>query len=185
MAERAVLRTRSVCVRRLESDGVINVRFSGNCLMNSDGGRGGERWDVDRSSAGISVPDFLYEYFMSQLDEFVWILFVCASLVFVLTWYVILVRSDVPKGRAVLSSAPGQRPCLGPLLHRDPTRRWCWEGNPSLAAAVTGRSFILITYRGLFGNGCAEAEGRRDGSRCRHRVPVIIKYGRWFSFLCR
>lgn len=122
MAERAVLRTRSVCVRRLESDGVINVRFSGNCLMNSDGGRGGERWDVDRSSAGISVPDFLYEYFMSQLDEFVWILFVCASLVFVLTWYVILVRSDVPKGRAVLSSAPGQHPCLGPLLHRDPTR---------------------------------------------------------------
>lgn len=114
MAERAVLRTRSVCVRRLESDGVINVRFSGNCLINSDGGGGGERWDGDRSSVGISMPDFLYEYFMSQLDEFVWILFVCASLAFVLTWYVVLVRSGVPKGRAVLSSALGAASVPGP-----------------------------------------------------------------------
>lgn len=167
MAERAVLRTRSVCVRRLESDGVTNVRFSGNCLISSDGGGGGEGWDGDRSSGGISVPDFLCEYFMSQLDEFmvVWILFVCASLVFVLAWYVILVRSGVPKGRAVLSSARGAASVPGPNSAPRPDPSVVLGRKPQ-AAAVTGCSFILITYRRLFEMGAQrrKADGMVHGA---------------------
>lgn len=64
---------------------------------------------------GISMLDFLYEYFMNQLYEFVAFFF--------LIWYFILFVFDLQKGKVVLEQCPGNSVCAYPcgLLYRDLT----------------------------------------------------------------
>lgn len=109
----------SICVSR-ESLRVrlVNVRFSGNCLINSDGDRG-DRNEIERSSTGISMLDFLCEYFMNQLCEsgsFIFIFF------FFIISYFILFVFDLQKGKMVLEECPRNSVCAYPcgLSHCDP-----------------------------------------------------------------
>jgi len=84
---------------------------------------------------GISMLDFLYEYFMNQLYVFVAVVF--------LIWCCILFLFDFQKAKVVLEQCPGNIPCAFPcgLLYPDLT---CLAGAGITAQPSASSRAVLI-----------------------------------------
>lgn len=125
---------------------------------------------------GISMRDFLHEYFMNQLYEFMAVGLSYFCLIF--------------KRRRWCWSSALRTVCM--LTRVDfcivTQPVWLVLGKmPSLVLAVTQHSFLLKTYKEIFGNGQVEMEGRHDvlwRSSCHCKtLQKLIAFYFFFPFM--